>query len=111
MKTLYFSGHSDDTFGESTTGIDYDNCANGKPITFKVSAGSDCVFVTGTYRDNGCWEIGVCQADEDDVPLFPMSLYFGGYSAVLKMDVPDWVEIEHVPENKKWDTPVWKGDA
>ena len=26
IKTLVFSGYSDDTFGEWTTGVDYDNC-------------------------------------------------------------------------------------
>lgn len=105
MKKLMFCGYSDDTFGEIITGIDFDNCANGKPITFKVSAGGDCVFVTGRYRDNGCWEIGVCQAEENNVPWFPMKMRFENYSAILEMEVPDFAEIEHVPQDQKWDEP------
>ena len=59
MKTLMFEGHSDDTFGELTTGEDHDNCANNAPIIFKVlslsaGAGVKKSSETGGSSGSGC---------------------------------------------------------
>ena len=102
MKTLRFSGYSDDTFGEWTTGIDWDNCASGKPITFKVTAGKEALYVTGQYdrMRNGCWDVSVSQVEEDNMPSFPMRVFFEAYSAGLEIDVPDDAAVEHMDEKE-----------
>ena len=102
MKTLRFSGYSDDTFGEWTTGIDYDNCASGKPITFKVTAGRKAVYVTGQYNRKlcGCWDVAVSQVEEGNYPDFPMQISFEAYTAVLEMEVPDETIVEHIDEKE-----------
>lgn len=64
-----FSGYSDDTFGEILTGDDYDNCASGKPIRYRVYSESQrCgVVVTGQFCPPGSdgWMIGVAPIDPD----------------------------------------------
>jgi hypothetical protein len=110
---LRFEGFSDDTFGESATGIDHDNCANGKPIVFRVTAGNNGLFVFGVYDcvrhifpDSlpACWMIGIQQIDED-VPIPDWNIgfenstsnrYSCGHSPVLLIDAPDDVKIEYV---------------
>lgn len=104
IKTLVFSGYSDDTFGEWTTGMDYDNCASMRPITFRIMDGDKVVlYVTGQYsrHHNGCWEISVCQPAEDDIPDIEMSLSFEGYTAVLTARVPSHFRVEHIPEKQR----------
>lgn len=103
MKTLRFSGSSDDTFGEWTTGVDWDNCASGKPITFKVTAGGHSLYVTGQYSRlrNACWDVSVCRVREgDSCPAFSIRASFEAYSTVLEMDVPDDVRVIHMDEGE-----------
>lgn len=99
MQRLKFYGYSDDTFGEyGVSNIDYDNCANGKPITFEIKANNQSIYVTGQYNmfNNGCWSIGIAAADEDNLPDWTMRLSFEGYSTVLEVDVPDDFTIQYV---------------
>jgi hypothetical protein len=102
MKTLRFEGHSDDTFGEyGVYDEDHDNCADGEPITFRVSAGIEGLYVIGQYAGKawpgGVWMIGVAQLDED-VPLPTWSMRFetsgSQYSPVLVIEAPDSVVVE-----------------
>ena len=101
MKTLMFEGHSDDTFGELTTGEDHDNCANNAPIIFKVlslSAGAG-VLVIGHYHlaPDGVWTIGLAPVQEDSpIPDWPTRFRLSdrGYSPALEIDVPDDAHVE-----------------
>lgn len=99
MKTLKFHGYSDDSFGEyGLTETDHDNCASGAAITFQVSAEDKSVYVTGQYSrcGSGCWSVSVEPADEDNLPDWPMRIYFEGYSTVIEIDVPDDTTVQYV---------------
>lgn len=101
MKIFRFYGYSDDTFGEyNETNIDFDNCGSGKPITFEIKADGKSLFITGQYSryGNGCWGIDVAAGSEDNIPDWPLKMYFGDsqtceYSAVLEVEVPDNAEL------------------
>ena len=111
MKLLRFSGYSDDTFGEyGVTNEDYDNCASGKPIAFKVWSASaqDGLVVVGQYCPGPCtgWLIGVARADEDDdkyLPAWPMRFERGdrSYAPTLVIEAPDDASVEHLPDREK----------
>ena len=108
MKTLKFEGASYDTFGEmGIDGTDHDNCANGKPIVFKLSAeengATEGMFIYGMYANHqmpietpGCWMVGV-QNLEDDQPLPNWNIRIENgsceYSPTLLVDVPDNYEL------------------
>lgn len=102
MKTLQFEGYSDDTFGEMTSRIDSDNCANGKPIQFDVKTPDGTgVRVSGCYGSqlgNGCWMIGAEALDEDKPVDWPIRLYpsHEGYRGRMEIDAPDDAEITEV---------------
>ena len=93
MKILKFQGYSDDTFGEyKETGIDYDNCASGSPIRFRLDSSEGSMLVVGQYarNDTSCWDIGIGQIDEDvPIPEWDMKFSAEGYSTVLTIKVPD----------------------
>jgi hypothetical protein len=98
VKTLMFAGSSDDTFGEiSPRGDDYDNCASGEPIEYRVQSGDEALIVFGQYcPGNACgWVVGVAPVDGDtdarDIPAWPIRIRPGDrcYSPVLEIDVPD----------------------
>lgn len=94
MKTFRFEGHSDDTFGFEcgATGDDYDNCASGKPIRWRVvDADGGGYLVTGQYSvdETGCWSIAVAPVDEGRAPPWPMRLSVEGYTMVLEVDATD----------------------
>lgn len=105
---LRFEGHSDDTFGEyASTSDDFDNCADGSPIVFKVSSPDGAgLFVWGLYNAHrspvatpGCWVIGVQQLDEDiTIPSWPMKFDITkrGYSPTLTIDAPEGTKVEVV---------------
>ncbi len=110
MKKYVFEGASDDTFGEyNETQVDYDNCASGEPIQFKVQApdGSG-VLVTGIYggkyeMGNGCWMIGVESLDEDepvdwDIRTFPS---YEGYRNRVVIVAPEDSVCKLVKETEK----------
>lgn len=100
MKTLIFSGSSDDTFGHQSD--DYDNCASGEPITFQIKRGEDedfeGLFVIGQYgikKLPGVWSIGIAPIDEDcPLPDWEMEWSAQSYSTVLKIKVPGDCEIK-----------------
>mgnify|MGYP000918093901 CR=1 FL=1 len=107
MKTLRFEGYSDDTFGEyAITNEDYDNCANGKPIVFRVRAEGRSLLVIGHYAPEPIptgagWIVGVSPDESDDevIPSWPMRIAPGvttRYSPALYIDVPDDFAIEHI---------------
>lgn len=110
MNELRFEGYSDDTFGELTTGIDHDNCANGRPMLFKVCSGDEGLIVHGQYNNltwpnsaPGCWMIGVQQLEEDvPLPAWPMRFETGksGYTPTLIIEAPDDVEIKYLYGSK-----------
>ena len=115
-KKLSFEGHSDDTFGYyGDISDDHDNCANGRPIVFKVLAKGEIepglfapvgLYVVGKYAGNdlpdsmpGCWMVGVVPLGEDiPLPKWPMRFTDGesGYSPALVIDAPDDVTVECV---------------
>ena len=97
MRTLKFSGHSDDVFQyyDSDGGGDE---AYGSPAVFKLTHKDYSVLVVGYYNPRdacGCWSVGLCQTDED-LPIPPWSPRFDaeGYSTVLYLNVPDSVKVE-----------------
>ena len=71
MKTFKFEGCSDDTFGEyAITSDDFDNCASGDPIKYRLATPDGAgIVITGQHSpepdDSGCWMIGVNLIDED----------------------------------------------
>ena len=105
MPVLKFEGYSDDTFGEyEHTKDDYDCCANGSMIVFRVEADSEGLHVCGQYSGPkwpkecpGCWIVGVQPLDEDvSLPSWPMRFENGdsGYSPRLVIDAPDGVTVK-----------------
>lgn len=113
MKTLRFEGYSDDTFGEyATANEDYDNCASGEPIVFKVwsISANDGLYVVGQYCPGPCtgWLIGVARLNDDDdrhMPEWPMRFERSAdknhtYSPALFIDAPDDATVEHHAESE-----------
>ena len=69
-KLYRFAGHSDDVFGEEETGF-YCGGYFGKESRFSLRRpNGEGVLITGKYRENGCWHIGVSLLDESR-PLDP----------------------------------------
>lgn len=63
-KLYRFAGHSDDVFGEEETGF-YCGGYFGKESRFSLRRpNGEGVLITGQYRENGCWHIGVSLLDE-----------------------------------------------
>ncbi|MGZ5055350.1 MAG: hypothetical protein ACXWAT_10475 [Methylobacter sp.] len=109
MPTLRFEGHSDDTFGEvDHFQDDYDNCASGKPISYKVTAKDDdgvqqSIIVTGQHGLNSAgWAITVENFDpkyvDVDFPRWPMRIepqkFRNGYQPSLVIEAPEGVTIK-----------------
>lgn len=106
MKEFVFEGYSDDTFGELTTGEDYDNCASGKPIEFLVNEpGTDeKLVVVGQYCPGSAsgWLIGVSRYSADDncddeaLPFWPIRIEPSRntpYTPSLIIEVPDSAQV------------------
>ena len=98
MKTLIFGGSSDDTFGEITPrGDDYDNCASGEPIEWRIDSAEGSLIVVGQYCPGsaGGWLVGVAPVDNERytqaIPPWPIRIRPGErcYSPELEIDVPD----------------------
>mgnify|MGYP000974378331 FL=1 len=63
-KLYRFAGHSDDVFGEEETGF-YCGGYLGEESSFSLRRpNGEGVLITGQYRENGCWHIGVSLLDE-----------------------------------------------
>jgi hypothetical protein len=101
---LRFEGYSDDTFGEYLlTGDDFDNCASGAPIRWRVTHPDVLggVIVVGQYApgDASGWLIGVVpfSPGRDDVPLPAWPMWFErgefAYSPALYIEAPEGVEV------------------
>lgn len=105
-KTIKFEGSSDDTFGGYGPGIDcdHDNCANGDPISIRVSGSGGEMLVTGQYCPGAAsgWQVSVAPShndpDENPIPEWPMRIERASapYSARLVVEAPDDVELELV---------------
>lgn len=100
-KILEFEGSSDDTFGCDE--LDYDNCASGDPIVFRVLAEGVGLVVSGEFAPEfaGGWRVGVATYDPegDDLPLpeWPIRIVPGKhatYSPRLIIEAPDDAEVE-----------------
>ena len=100
FRELRFEGHSDDTFGEyGWFREDYDCCASGAMIVFKVTdPRGNGLHVCGQYSGKqwpdampGCWLVGIQQLEEDvPLPNWPMrwEMSDAGYSPTLFVSVP-----------------------
>ena len=100
IKAYQFEGYSDDTFAETTTRTDRDNCADGTPTQFdlRMPDGSG-LRITGCYGTaaqgvrlgSGCWMIGVESLDEDQPVDWKITHEpcCGGYQGRLTVDAPD----------------------
>ena len=67
-KRYCFAGHSDNVFGEEETGF-YCGGYFCKEARFSLRRpNGEGVMITGQYRENGCWHIGVSLLD-DSRPL------------------------------------------
>lgn len=62
-KLYRFAGHSDDVFEEDETGFDC-YCFNEEARFSLRRHDGEGVLITGQYRENGCWHIGVSLLDE-----------------------------------------------
>lgn len=62
-KLYRFAGHSDDVFGEEETGF-YCDCFDKEGRFSLRRPNGEGVLITGQYRENGCWHIGVSLLDE-----------------------------------------------
>lgn len=98
MRTLMFGGSSDDTFGEITPrGDEYDNCASGQPIEYRLDSSEGSLIVFGQYchASSGGWLVGIAPVDGVDdaqaIPPWPIRIRPGErcYSPVIEIDVPD----------------------
>ena len=111
MKTLWFEGSSDDTFGLTRCGDDtshcddYDNCASGKPIEWRVWSPEtdDSLIVTGQYAPGTSegWLIGIAPAphvdgEEHNIPTWPIRFERGSreYSPRLVIEAPNDVQVD-----------------
>lgn len=104
---LRCEGGSDDTFGVYGAGPDddYDNCASGKPIAFRVSHLDDAMYVVGQYCPGKCegWLIGIAPAHEErDIPQWPMRFEVSDrpYSPALIITAPKGVTVKYVKEHR-----------
>lgn len=111
MKILWFEGSSDDTFGMTRCGDnrrtcdDYDNCARGNPIEWRVWSPEtdDSLIVVGQYAPGTAegWVIGVAPAphvdgEEHHIPEWPIRFERGDreYSPRLVIEAPDDVQVD-----------------
>lgn len=111
MKTLWFEGSSDDTFGMTRCGDnrrtcdDYDNCGSREPIEWRVWSPEtdDSFIVTGQYAPGTSegWLIGIAPAphvdgEEHHIPTWPIRFERGGreYSPRLVIEAPDDVQVD-----------------
>ena len=114
-KLLTCQGYSDDTFGvygDAPGCDDYDNCADGTPIMFRLASRGtgESVIVFGQYAPSPAagWVVGVSpddslHGDERPIPTWPMRLQPSDvlYSPALVIDAPDDVVVEHVESRRK----------
>ena len=111
MKILWFEGSSDDTFGMTRNGDDtrscddYDNCASGKPIEWRVWSPEtdEGLIVVGQYAPGNAegWLVGVAPAphvdgEEHDIPAWTIRFEAGSrpYSPRLVIEAPADVQVD-----------------
>lgn len=103
MKTLKFSGASDDLFEIEGTGRgepDEIGADQHDMAAVKVANDHGGLIVLAVYAPSvvgvGCWSIGISPIDEDvAIPAWPVriSAAGNGYSTMLELDVPDDVRV------------------
>lgn len=109
MQQLRFECHSDDTFGEyAHFNDDYDNCASGSVIAWKLTERSKVepekdvsgMIVCGQYSGEdwpggmeGTWLIGIQPLEDLPLPNWPMRFDREDYRTRLEIDVPDDVVL------------------
>ena len=97
IKIYCFIGHSDDVFEEDKTGFD---CDLRRP-------NGEGVLITGQYRENGCWHIGVSLLDESR-PLvladgWKFSLLPTSYNNELLVYAPADAELTRLDDEEESD--------
>ncbi len=106
-RTLRVEGYSDDTFGvyEGNGGDDHDDCATGRLMAFRLTAGDAGLIVMGRYARHpgadGTWMVGVSLLEEDKpLPDWPThwETADNGYSPSLVIEAPDDVQVEDITE-------------
>ena len=103
-KLYRFAGHSDDVFGEEETGF-YCGGYFGKESRFSLRRpNGEGVLITGKYRENGCWHIGVSLLDESR-PLDPedgwkFSLLPTSYNNELLVYAPADAEVTRLDDEE-----------
>jgi len=101
VRIYVFEGHSDDTFGEyGQTNDDYDNCASGEPIRYRLATPDGAgIVVTGMHCYPGQvgagWMIGVETLYEDMPVDWPTTMRpsYEGYRNQLTVEAPDDAEL------------------
>lgn len=94
MKTIAFSGNSDDLVHVEGGPKKYDEVNSSDQVVFVVGGK---VRVVVYYGDNGTWGVGLSQWDEDiEFPDWPTRFVQQSdtpYSVRLELDVPDDVSV------------------
>lgn len=107
MKSLRFSGHSDDVFHyeEGNTGRGEETSLVGKVQAFKIiNSKGDGLYVVGLYAPSplpgACWVVGIAQL-EDEIPLPSWKIEYktaaNFYSPELVVYAPTDAEVFPVP--------------
>lgn len=102
MRTLKFSGASDDLFEiEGSRNHEPDEQAPGT-VELKDADGNGLrIYAEYGVAGNTCWMIGVAPMDEDiQIPDWPMSYRLAGrgYSAELTIEAPDSAVLSNADE-------------
>jgi hypothetical protein len=93
MRTLTFSGASDDLVHVDGGPKKYDEINTYEPVVFVIGGK---VRVTVYYGDNGTWGVGLSQWEEGiDFPDWPIRFTQSDhqYSVAVEVDVPDDVSV------------------
>jgi hypothetical protein len=97
MRTLSFSGASDDNIYVVGGPKMYDQVTSNVPVSFVVGG---VLLVTVGYGENGTWGVGLAQWEEGQkVPNWPMRFTNASeneYSIQFEVDVPDEVSVVKV---------------
>ena len=109
MRTLKFSGSSDDVFQyEEDRGGDEAYAYGDDIAAYKVSTDHGGLIVVGAYSPkaagNGCWAVGVLPLEEDiQIPAWPLRIGMAenGYSALLTIEAPDDVRVTPLARGEK----------
>lgn len=98
-------------YGASDDCVEVEGCEGGDEFyaenwhgVLQAPDPTEAMRVSCWYADNGCWQVGVGQADES-IPLPPWPVTIaqqmsnasdGGYSAVLTIDAPEGTRLTNI---------------